>query len=230
MSMAKNKSRKTSLAPAPTSNQGSSSNSTPALNILSGKRVALLYFFLFALVLAVFLPAVRNDFLYWYGDDPLYVTENLHVKSGLTLENIRWAFSLSADKSSSGVESSNLHPLTWISHMLACEIFGLKAWGHHLVSILLHSANSVLLFIFLRRITGSNWRSLVVALLFGLHPLRVESVAWVSERKDVLSGFFWMLTLLMYARYCARITNHESRITIQRSYSTASLFCFLLAA
>ena len=91
--------------------------------------------------------------------------------------------------------------MTWLSILADCQFYGLRPWGYHLTSLLLHAANTVLLFLALRRMTGAAWRSAFVAALFGLHPLHVESVAWVSERKDVLSGFFWMLTLLMYARY-----------------------------
>lgn len=152
---------------------------------------------LYGLVVAVFFSAVQNDFLYWYGDDPLYVLENRYVNSGLSLENIGWAFT--------STERSNWHPLTWISHMLDVEIYGLKPWGHHLTSIQLHGLNTVLLFVALWRMTGATWRSFAVAALFGIHPLRVESVAWVSERKDVLSCFFWMLTTLLYVLYVEQV-------------------------
>jgi hypothetical protein len=114
----------------------------------------------------------------------VYVTENLAVRGGITWQGLGWAF---------GWNVCNWHPLTWFSHMLDCQIYGLRPWGHHLTSILLHSINVALLFLVLRRMTGAPWRSFFVAACFGLHPLRVESVAWVSERKDVLSTFFFLL-------------------------------------
>ena len=146
---------------------------------------------LLALVtLALYWPAMRHDFVY---DDKFYVTLNGHVQKGLTMENVKWAFS--------NPVAANWHPLTMLSHMLDCQLFGLKPWGHHLTSVLLHAVNTVLVFLLLRRLTGAMWRSVTVAALFGLHPLHVESVAWVSERKDVLSTFFFLLTMSAYARY-----------------------------
>lgn len=145
---------------------------------------------LFLLVAGIFLPAVTHDFITY--DDPVYVTENAHVKGGLTWENVRWAFQ--------STEASNWHPLTWLSHMADIQVFGLHPWGHHLTNVLLHAINTVLLFLALRKMTQAPWRSLFVAALFGLHPLHVESVAWISERKDVLSTTFWMLVLWSYAR------------------------------
>ncbi len=119
--------------------------------------------------------------------------DNPHIHSGLGWHNLRWAlFSL---------EYSNWYPLTWISHMIDFKLFGPHPWGHHLTSVLLHAANGVLLFLVLKKMTGALWRSLIVAGLFALHPLRVESVAWISERKDVLSAFFGLLALWMYAGY-----------------------------
>jgi tetratricopeptide (TPR) repeat protein len=155
-----------------------------------GRRAPLvLGVLLFLLVAGIFLPAVADDFITY--DDPVYVTDNAHVKAGLTSASVRWAFQ--------STEASNWHPLTWLSHMADIELFGLQPWGHHLTSLLLHALNAVLLFAALRRMTGALWRSLFVAALFGLHPLHVESVAWVSERKDVLSTTFWMLALWAYA-------------------------------
>ncbi len=144
---------------------------------------------LFLVVAGVFLPAVTHEFIRY--DDPAYITENPHVTSGLSWANVRWAFT--------SIEASNWHPLTWISHMADCQLFGLWAGGHHLTSVLLHALNTLLLFLALRRMTGAPWRSALVAALFGLHPLHVESVAWAAERKDVLSTTFWMLTLWVYA-------------------------------
>jgi tetratricopeptide (TPR) repeat protein len=118
------------------------------------------------------------------------------VKGGLTGENVAWAFSATA--------MSNWHPLTWLSHMTDVQLFGLDPRGHHLTNVFFHAASTLLLFFLLAQITGAPWQSLFVAALFALHPLHVESVAWVAERKDVLSGFFWFLTLLLYARYVKR--------------------------
>jgi hypothetical protein len=149
---------------------------------------------LFLSVAGIFLPAVTHDFITY--DDPVYVTDNAHVTGGLTWADVRWAFQ--------STEASNWHPLTWLSHMADCQIFGLHPWGHHLTNVLLHALNAVLLFLVLRGMTGALWRSLFVAALFGLHPLHVESVAWVSERKDVLSTTFCMLALWAYARRIGR--------------------------
>ncbi|HWW03274.1 MAG TPA: tetratricopeptide repeat protein [Candidatus Acidoferrum sp.] len=161
------------------------------------------------LVLGTFLPVTRNEFINF--DDTVYVTENSHVQQGLTWANVRWALTTSA--------AANWHPLTWLSHMLDWEVFGPKPWGHHLTSVMFHAANTLLLFLLLRGMTGSVWRSFFVAALFGLHPLRVESVAWVAERKDVLSGFFFMLTLWAYARYARQSTavSPNSKFQIPKS-------------
>ena len=130
--------------------------------------------------IALYWPATHHDFINY--DDGSYVTSNVHVQNGLTLENLKWAFS--------NPVSGNWHPVTMLSHMLDCQLFGLKPWGHHLTSLLLHALNTALVFLLLRAMTGAVWRSLLVAALFGAHPLHVESVAWVAERKDVLSAFF----------------------------------------
>jgi protein O-mannosyl-transferase len=132
-----------------------------------------------------------NEFVNY--DDYSYITQNPHVNAGLSLDGVRWAFTSS--------HSFNWHPLTWLSHMLDVELFGLNPAGHHWSSLLLHLCNTLLLFLLLHRMTGSFWRSGVVAALFSLHPLHVESVAWASERKDVLSAFFWMAATLAYAEY-----------------------------
>jgi tetratricopeptide (TPR) repeat protein len=143
----------------------------------------------------VYLPALRNDFVNY--DDSDYVTANLHVQTGLTWENIKWAFTTG--------HASNWHPITWISHMLDSQLFGQDAAMHHFVSVLFHVANTLLLFLLLRQITGAIWRSVIVAALFALHPLHVESVAWASERKDVLSAFFFFLTLMAYGKYVSSL-------------------------
>ena len=141
--------------------------------------------------LFVYLPVRHCAFLNW--DDLTYLEQNDHVRSGFTWEGVGWAFTHSY--------SSNWHPVTWLSHMLDCQLYGLNPAGHHLTNLGFHTANAVLLFLLLRRLTGTLWRSGLVAALFALHPLHVESVAWVAERKDVLSTFFFMLTLWAYARY-----------------------------
>lgn len=122
-----------------------------------------------------------------------YITQNDHVLAGLTPASITWAFT--------SAHASNWHPLTWLSHMADCQFFGVSPMGPHLVNVALHGTNAVLLFLLLCAMTGALWQSLCVAALFALHPLHVESVAWVAERKDVLSTLFWMLSLLCYAAY-----------------------------
>lgn len=152
---------------------------------------ALLSLFLVAATMAIYSRVLLNGFVNY--DDTLYVTENLHVQQGLTIEGLRWAFTT--------LDAANWHPLTWLTHMLDVQIYGMNPMGHHATNVLLHGANTLLLFLFLIHATGASWRSFFVAILFGIHPLHVESVAWVAERKDVLSAFFWMLALLAYLRY-----------------------------
>lgn len=152
-------------------------------------------------VLACFLPAVPHDFIYL--DDHGYVAENQHVLSGFTWANLGWAFRT--------MEMANWHPLTWCSHMLDAQLFAAQPWGHHLTSVVLHVANTLLVLVVLCRMTGAYWRSLMVAALFGLHPLHVESVAWVAERKDVLSTVFGLLTLWAYGLWVERVAKHQAR-------------------
>jgi protein O-mannosyl-transferase len=147
--------------------------------------------FLAIIVWVAFGQALSYDFIGY--DDQRYVVQNPWVTNGLTPGGLKWAFT--------HVHASNWHPLTTISHMLDCQLYGLQPWGHHLTNILLQAAAAILLFLALRELTGDLWPSLLVAAVFAVHPLRVESVAWVSERKDVLSGVFFMLTLWAYARY-----------------------------
>ena len=135
-------------------------------------------------------------------DDNLYVYENPFVTSGLTAVSMKWAFT--------AFHSANWHPLTWLSHMLDATLFGPNAGGHHFVNVIFHTANSVLAFVVFRRLTGDVWKSAVVAFLFAVHPAHVESVAWVSERKDVLSSLFWLLTMLAYVQYAKGPANHDS--------------------
>ncbi|MGO9231642.1 MAG: glycosyltransferase family 39 protein, partial [Bryobacteraceae bacterium] len=129
-------------------------------------------------------------------DDPEYVTQNNHVRAGLTWDGLAWAFTSN--------DAENWFPLTRISHMADYQLFGLRSGWHHLTNVLLHALATLLLFAALKRMTGALWRSAFVAFLFALHPLHVESVAWIAERKDVLCAFFWCLTLWCYARYANR--------------------------
>jgi protein O-mannosyl-transferase len=142
-------------------------------------------------IIVTYHQVINFDFVGY--DDELYITKNINVQKGLTYESVKWAFTT--------FHSANWHPLTWISHMLDYELYGLNPQGHHWTSVQFHIANSLLLFFILFQMTGALWRSVFVAALFALHPLHVESVAWVSERKDLLSTFFGMLTILAYCRY-----------------------------
>ena len=163
--------------------------------------------------LIAFFPAFSLGFLTY--DDPLYVTDNPYVNQGLTRDAIVHAFT--------GTYVANWQPLTGLSHVLDVQLFGLNPAAHHAVSILIHAANVVLLFLFLRRTTREAGPSAVVALVFAVHPLRVESVAWIAERKDVLSTFFWFLGLLLYANYV------HQRSTRRYLAVCAALVCGLLA-
>lgn len=152
--------------------------------------------------LVVYLPVRHHGFVAY--DDADYVTDNAHVQAGLTWTGVKWAFTTG--------HASNWHPLTWISHMLDAQLFGKGAAGPHATNVLFHLANTLLLFAVLcRYATGAMWRSACVAALFALHPLHVESVAWVAERKDVLSAFFFLLTLWAYANYAAPDLGDSSR-------------------
>ena len=155
-------------------------------------RIVLFVALCLILVIVVVYMKVQNfDFVGY--DDELYVTENLHVQKGVSLEGIKWAFTT--------FHSANWHPLTWISHMLDCELYEMNPAGHHWTNIVFHIANTLLLFFILFKMTGALWKSAFVAALFALHPLHVESVAWISERKDVLSTFFGLLSIAAYCRY-----------------------------
>ena len=171
-----------------------------------------------AVTLAAYSPVLQNDFVSY--DDPDYVTENPHVLRGLSWSNVGWAFRTA--------HAGNWHPLTWLSHSLDCQVFGMRAGAMHLVSVGLHLVNTLLLFLVLRGLTGALWRSALVAALFALHPLHVESVAWVSERKDVLSTLFFLLTIAAYAKSTVHspkswvATHHASRITHHASTPSRS--------
>ena len=186
------------------------------------RKPAAICILLFLLVAWAFLPSIGNGFINF--DDPDYVTANTHVQAGPGLESLGWAFR--------STDTANWHPVTWLSHMLDCQAFGLRPWGHHLTSVLLHAVNAILVFLVLRSMTGAAWRSLSVAALFGLHPLRVESVAWIAERKDVLSACFGLLALLFYAHYTKDVASGEDREPSSRirpltsvHYWLALLFC-----
>ena len=149
---------------------------------------------LFAATGLVFAQTLKFGFVNY--DDDVYVYHNPEVRRGVTLDGINWAFR--------HVYAANWHPLTWVSHMLDCSVWGMSAGGHHATNVVLHAISGVLLLLVLRRMTGDLWPSAFAAAVFALHPLRVESVAWIAERKDVLSGVFFILTLLAYLHYCGR--------------------------
>ncbi|UCE99176.1 MAG: tetratricopeptide repeat protein [Planctomycetota bacterium] len=149
---------------------------------------------LILVTLSVFWQVRSHEFISF--DDNMYIYNNSQVTAGLTRESLAWAFTTT--------HAFNWHPLTWMSHMLDCELYGLDAGGHHFTNVLFHIANTVLLLLVLNRMTRNLWPSVFVAAAFALHPLHVESVAWASERKDVLSTFFWMLTMWAYVRYVER--------------------------
>ncbi len=172
-----------------------------------------------AVTLLVYLPVLHNGFINY--DDPDYITNNPHVRAGLTLQGLVWAFQIGY--------AAYWQPLTWISHMVDCQLFGLNPAGHHLVNILFHVANSVLLFLLLNRMTGATWRSAFVAAFFAWHPLRVESVAWAAERKDVLSGFFWMLTLLAYERFANLSKVHSPKSKVFYASALSFYACGLMS-
>ena len=172
-------------------------------------RIILIGFAMAFFTCVVYWQVGGHDFIAF--DDPAYVTDNPTVKNGFSSETISWAFT--------AMDVHNWHPLTWLSHMLDVEWFGLDPGGHHRTNVFIHALNSMVLLFVLYYMTGALWRSAFVAALFALHPLHVESVAWVSERKDVLSTFFLLLTVAGYARYVKRRT--------VRSYLLCCLF-FLL--
>ncbi len=153
-----------------------------------------IYAFLVLATFTAFWPVQNYSFLGY--DDHQYVTDNEHVKGGITAQGVIWAFTTG--------HASNWHPLTWLSHMLDCQLFGTDPGRHHLTSLLIHTISSVLLFGVFKKMTGAVWLSGFVAAVFALHPLHVESVAWIAERKDVLSGLFWVLTMAVYLRYVGR--------------------------
>ncbi len=166
-------------------------------------------------VMGVFWPALQCGFVRY--DDQDYVTENKEVQQGLNWQSIKWALTTA--------HAANWHPVTWVSHIVDCQLYGLQPAGHHLTSLLLHAANAILLFLLLGRLTGALWPSAFVAAIFALHPLRVESVVWISERKDVLSTFFWLLTVWAYVFY---VENLKSKIPRFRLFYALALLFFAL--
>lgn len=157
---------------------------------LPWQKLAAISLALAVVVALAFLPGLDGNFLSW--DDPRYVTRNSHIQS-FSWQTVVWAFT--------SFDAANWHPLTWLSLALDHWFYGLEPFGYHLTNLIIHAMNAILVFLVLYRLTGSPWRSLAVAVLFAVHPLRVESVSWVAERKDVLSAFFWLLTMAAYVRY-----------------------------
>lgn len=192
----------------------------PCESIVSPRvRPAFICLLLIAATLAIYWPVVFCDFVPF--DDPAYVKDNLQVQAGVTWAGARWAFTTG--------HTGNWHPLTWLSHMLDVELFGSGAGGPHLVNVLLHAANSVLLFLWLWQLTKAGWRSAIVGALFALHPLHVESVAWISERKDVLSTFFGLLSLLLFARFAQESGDRSQESGTTRSEAAQSPVSRLLS-
>jgi tetratricopeptide (TPR) repeat protein len=189
-------------------------------------RPRLIALLLALITLLAYWPVLRDSFINY--DDQVYVTDNHVVQNGLTWAGVQWAFTAG--------HASNWHPVTWLSHMMDCELFGLNAGAQHYVNVLFHAANTVLLLLLLFRLTGALWPSAFVAALFAWHPLHVESVAWISERKDVLSTFFALLTLLAYVKavtsdrcQVARTNPALSRFTVHVSrFYWLALFFFAL--
>ena len=181
------------------------------INLSSDRQKLIVYLALTVVTFAVYWQVNRFDFINF--DDPLYVTENSHVQSGITLAGIRWAFSTT-------YADSLWHPLIWLSLMLDNQLVGLNAGGYHITNLILHILSALLLFWLFNRMTGAIWKSAFVAAFFAVHPLHVESVAWIAERKDVLSAFFWMLTLCLYVYY-------TEKPVIKRYLPVVS--CFVLA-
>jgi tetratricopeptide (TPR) repeat protein len=171
---------------------------------LQNRRGLLICILLAIVTFAVYLPVINYQFVNY--DDDVYVVENPHVRSGLSWENIKWGFT--------AVHNTYWQPLTWFSYMLDCTVFGLNAGASHLINVGFHIANTILLFFVLTRMTKGVWQSAFIAGLFALHPLHVESVAWIAERRDVLSTLFWLLTMLFYVRYTERSSMGRYLVTV----------------
>lgn len=184
----KSRARKAEAAPPPPIAPQSEDEAPP-----STRATLLIAAGLIVLTIAVYARVSSHEFLTY--DDQVYITKNAHVRQGLTAEGLRWAMTSF---------TFNWHPATWITHMLDVELFGLDAGKHHLVNAAFHTANVVLLFLLLQTMTRARWRSAIVAALFAVHPLHVESVAWIAERKDVLSTLFLLITTLLYVHWTRR--------------------------
>jgi protein O-mannosyl-transferase len=174
--------------------QRATTTAPPGLFSSPEKRTVVLCLLLVAATLAVYNPVNRNAFVNF--DDDQYITHNPHIVAGLSWDTVKWAFS--------NYYEANWHPLTWLSHALDCQLFGLNPVGHHYMNVFLHAVNAMLLFWVLQSATGKTWPSWMVAALFALHPVNVESVAWASERKNVLSMMFLLLALAAYGWYARR--------------------------
>src|SRR5947207_7422143 len=205
--------------PDPVRRKKTSSDGAAALSHSRAPRewvvTGLVCILLVAIVWIVFGQTLQHEFINY--DDDQYVYENPRITNGLTLDGVQWALT--------HVHASNWHPLTTISHMLDCQLYGLQPWGHHLTNVLLHAVATVFLFLALRRLTGTQWPSAFVAAVFAIHPLRVASVAWVAERKDVLSGVFFMLTLWAYWRYARSGRPSSGRYVIALVLFALGLLC-----
>ena len=182
---------------------------TPQSRQTNGSLKFIICIFLVISTLTVYWQVKDHEFVNY--DDDVYITSNLNVQTGLTRESVYWAFTTS--------HYANWHPVTWLSHMLDYELYGERPRGHHLTSLFFHIASALILFIVLSRMTGELWRSGFVAAMFALHPLNIESVAWVAERKNVLSTLFWLITMWAYIHY-------TEKPSIKR-YSLVSLFFVL---
>jgi tetratricopeptide (TPR) repeat protein len=174
--------------------------------------------FLTAGTLLVYWPVTHHEFVSF--DDTDFVTANSHVKAGLTMEGFKWAWHSEVAR--------NWHPVTMLAHMLDCQLFGLNAGRHHLVNLLFHLANALLLFHLLKLMTGAIWRSAFVAALFAWHPLHVESVAWIAERKDVLSTLFWFMTLWAYILYAREVGRQGSKIATLKAFGAKGFYVLAL--
>lgn len=187
-------------------------NYVKRVNGVSREKTSKTLYFLSCLIIIATLLAYSslpwNKFIIF--DDPEYITDNANILDGLTLDGISWAFC--------NVYQYNWHPLTWLSHMLDIQLFGLNPMGHHLTSLLIHIANSTLVLLILHKMTGRLYRSAFVAIMFAVHPLHVESVAWVAERKDLLCAMFWLLTMLSYFSY-AQLPNWKRYLLVMLSFA-----------
>jgi protein O-mannosyl-transferase len=168
--------------------------SSSRMSASPGRQKLVFCLLLIMVVMASYSAVTHNGFVRY--DDDEYITDNPHITTGLTLPTVKWAFTT--------YDQANWHPLTWLSYALDCQLFGLNPVGHHSVNVLLHAANTVLLFLLLQSATGFGWRSLMVAAWFALQPINVESVAWAAERKNVLSMMFFLLALYAYGWYASR--------------------------